>query len=170
MRKIIQSLSRQAIATAAASLAVSSGCISIGAQDAYASGGSVYVQMQTATIRKSPKHYAPSVTEVRFGQALTTLGDDGDWLKVKAAGGKEGFIHSSALSSKKIVIAKGGTRGKGPDEADVVLAGKGFSPEVEKSYAQKDRSLNFAAVNLMERSKVSEGELQQFLSAGKLKR
>ena len=55
------------------------------------------------------------------------------------------------------------------DAADVVLAGKGFNPAVEKEYAAGRSDLNFGAVDKMERRTVSDGELATFVKAGKLK-
>jgi hypothetical protein len=50
-----------------------------------------------------------------------------------------------------------------------VLAGKGFNKEIENKYATINSNLNYAAVDRMERIKISTAELNQFVVKGKLK-
>ena len=49
-----------------------------------------------------------------------------------------------------------------------MLAGKGFSADVEKQFAASHRELNFNEVNSMEKIRVSAQEVQSFVKQGQL--
>ena len=52
---------------------------------------------------------------------------------------------------------------------EVALAGKGFTPEVEKGYRAKHPEMNFALVDKVETFKVDPATLQAFIKEGDLK-
>ena len=55
------------------------------------------------------------------------------------------------------------------DDRDVANASKGFNPQVESAYRQKNPSANFAAVDRMERLGASDRQVAAFASDGSLK-
>ena len=138
--------------------------------------GEVSVQVQSTTLRASPQHWAKSVSELRYGDRLavvdsltkdTAAGVPG-WLKVKK-GGSQGFVHASAVTTRTVVIqGRSGGTGTNVSSGDVVLAGKGFNADVERSYVKRGLGANYAEVDRMEARKVSNSEVASFISAGRL--
>jgi hypothetical protein len=133
-----------------------------------------FIKISQVMVRSAPQHWAGSVAALRYGDRIQILspatspeGTPG-WLRVRTSG-KEGFLHSSALSSKQVVVA-GKTSGALPQapSSDVVLAGKGFNSKVESSYASRVSGANFAAVDDMQKTRVSDAEVRSFVVSGKL--
>jgi hypothetical protein len=135
----------------------------LGASAALAATITVLVQ-QTA-VRKRPQFFAPATATAKLGDTFEADGPDGGWYKTAS-----GYIHESAVSSKKIKLSAGSTvAGGGSATAEeVTLAGKGFNSQVEKSYGAQNASANFAAVDAMERRSVPESAVLEFLRAGGL--
>lgn len=130
--------------------------------------GPVSVKVKSVKVRSEPKVWAPSVVALAYGDSIEALSVTDGWLTVRARG-KQGFLHESAVSTKKIVLSGRGSVGDGTtDRADVALAGKGFNRAVEREFAGQDSTLDFRSVDAMERIKVTEGELAAFLKAGHL--
>lgn len=142
----------------------------LAAQAAAASGQPMYVQVRSSKIRSAPEFWAAAVSGVSYGDRVTVVPgqkSESGWLKVKAAG-KEGFLHISALTSRKVVLRGSGEQSpRAADASEVVLAGKGFSKEIEADYA-RTHALSYAAVDQVERTRVSDGALAAFIKAGKL--
>ena len=146
-------------------LAVSHG---VAVADSPESVATVNIKVKSTKIRSQPKMWASAVGSVKYGDSVQTLGLTDGWLKVRSAG-KVGYLHESAVTEKKVILSARSMTGDGSaDRGDVVLAGKGFNQAVEKDLAAKDRSLNFKAVDEMERLKVSDSELGAFMRAGQL--
>jgi hypothetical protein len=127
------------------------------------------VKVQTTSLRKEPKFYSSSVAALKAGDALTKLTAQGDWVQVKTASGVVGWLHKSAVETKKFdLMAVGGTRKTQASASEVALAGKGFNQQVEDSYKAKNKGANFAAVDRMLRITVSPAEVEAFVKKGKL--
>jgi len=145
--------------------------VSLGAVPALATEkpiGPVSVKVKAAKVRAEPKVWAASVVALTYGDSVEAVSVADGWIKVSARG-KSGFLHESAVTTKKIVLSAKGNVGAGStDRADVVLAGKGFNQAVERQFAAQDASLNFRAVDAMEKIKVSDAELAAFLKSGNL--
>ena len=124
--------------------------------------------VRESKLRAKPDFFTAASGDVRYGDRLDVVSTTGAWLLVKS-GGKQGHIHQSAVTDKKVVLkSKGGFGGAETDPNDVVLAGKGFSAEVERQFAAAHRNLDFSRVNSMERIRVSPNELSSFAAGGKL--
>ena len=128
------------------------------------------IKVRTTQVRSSPAFFASAVKSLNYGDTVTALAPEGDWIRVTVGASGTGYVHSSAVTAQKIVRS-GSARAVGGavDSDDVVLAGKGFNPEVEKQYASSRRDLNFGAVDRMERRTISDSEVAAFVKAGKLK-
>lgn len=134
-------------------------------------GGKVLsIKVRTTQVRKSPAFFGAAVKSLSYGDTVTALEPKGDWIKISLGKLGQGYVHSSAVTAQKI-IRSGSPRNmsNGVDAADVVLAGKGFNPDVEKKYAAGNQNLNFSAVDKMERRSVSDLEIITFVKTGKLK-
>jgi hypothetical protein len=99
---------------------------------------------------------------------LEVVSKEGDWFQVTFKG-VEGCIHKSAVQKKSLSLSKlTGSQGKGTSGEEVALAGKGFNPQVEAAYKNKNPELNFGAVDRVESYKISDSELMQFIQKGEL--
>ncbi len=138
----------------------------------------VYVEVKVTKLKAKPEYLGANLADLSYGAALSLVSESSDqagnkdgWIKVKSSSGVVGYVHSSALSARRVVLS--GSSDKKllrADESptDIVMAGKGFSKEVEKEFAAKNPALNFAAVNAMEKIKIGEGETRVFARAGGL--
>jgi hypothetical protein len=128
----------------------------------------ISVKVRETRLRSQPKAWAPGTQTLLYGTQLSVVGTQDGWFKVRTSSGKEGFLHPSAVTDKKIVFTTNATPSKSADASNVVLAGKGFSKEVEAEYAKSNPALKFGELNQIERVKISDGELLSFMRQGML--
>ncbi|NWF56561.1 MAG: SH3 domain-containing protein [Syntrophaceae bacterium] len=134
-----------------------------------AMAATVKVITQEAMIRKDKRFFAPPLVRAPFGAALEQLGKEGDWFRVNYQG-KEGWIHKSAIQEQKFQIASlAGGQAEEASRDEVALAGKGFNPEVEKAFRDKNPKMRYDLVNQVQAYKVDEQRLQAFIQAGNLR-
>jgi len=129
----------------------------------------VKVITQEAVIRKDKRFFAPAVSRVPFGAELQEMERTGDWIRVEYKG-NQGWIHVSAVHEQKFQLSSlvGGQAQEASGD-EVALAGKGFTPEVEKAFRDKNPKMRYDLVNQVQSYKVDEQKLQAFLQAGSLK-
>jgi uncharacterized protein YgiM (DUF1202 family) len=128
------------------------------------------VQVKTGQVLDTPTFLGKVVTKVNYGDRLQVLDRQGDWSKVAAPGGASGWIHSSALTKKKIAMNAGGQNAQtGASGEELALAGKGFNSDVEADFKSKNQNVDFTWVDKMEKIKVSNASMQQFLKDGGIK-
>lgn len=126
------------------------------------------VKVQTTALRSEPKFYSTVIATLRAGTQLTQVQAQGDWLKVQVAGGQTGWVHKSAVETKKFnLMASGGAKNQA-SAGEVALAAKGFNKQVEDSYKARHGEVNFAAVDAMLRTKATPAEVEAFVKQGKL--
>ncbi len=71
----------------------------------------VVVKVQTTSLRKEPKFYSAAVAALKAGDSLTKLAAQNGWVQVKTSSGVVGWIHSSAVETKKFNLTSvGGTQ------------------------------------------------------------
>ncbi len=131
-----------------------------------AAAESIYVKVKSTKLRSQPSFISSTSGSLSYGDQVDKVESEGSWIKVRTRAKAVGYLHESSVSESRIVLSSGSAHGSKPDSADVVLAGKGFSAEVEKSYASSHRELNFSAVNAMERIVISDKELSDFSKDG----
>jgi SH3-like domain-containing protein len=125
------------------------------------------VQVKSGQVLATPSFLGTVITQVNYGDRLPVLEQQGDWSKVTAPDGKSGWIHSSALTKKKISMKAGSQNAQtGASGDELALAGKGFNSDVEADFKAKNRNVDFTWVNKMEQIKVSPTSMQQFLKDG----
>lgn len=122
----------------------------------------ITVLVQQTAVRRRPQFFAPAAATAKLGDSFEAEGPDGGWYKTD-----NGYIHESAVTSKKVHLSAGSAVGGSATADEVTLAGKGFNSQVEKSYKQGS-SANFAAVDAMERRAVPESAVLGFMRAGGL--
>ncbi len=129
----------------------------------------VKVITQEAVIRKDKRFFAPAVVRVPYGTEIQESGREGDWLRVSYQG-KQGWIHVSAVQEQKFQLSSlAGGKAQEASREEVALAGKGFTPEVEKAFREKNPKMRYDLVNQVQSYKVDEQKIQAFLQAGNLK-
>ena len=133
--------------------------------------GPMSVQVKSSALRSSPSFLASVVASVAFGEQVRCLQQTSDgWAEVVTAGGKRGYIHTSALGGKQVEFSSGGsTSGTGASGKELALAGKGFNQNVEDQFSASHGSLDYATVDRMEQIKISSREIQDFVKAGGLR-
>jgi len=128
------------------------------------------VQVREGQLRATPSHLGKIVAKTSYGDRVTVLGERGAWKKVSLSNGKyQGWMHSTALTSKKIVLKAGQANvGTSVTRDEIALAGKGFSEEVEAQYRKTNKNLDYTWINRMEAMKVSSGQIEDFITGGHL--
>lgn len=133
-----------------------------------AEAASMSVQVKESTVRATPSFLGKIVGHVKYADTLDVTKKQGDWANV-LLNNKSGWIHSSALSEKKIVLKSSSYQASTAASSDeIMLAGKGFSAEVEADYRSKNTSLDYGRLDEMEKYKISEKAEAAFIREGKL--
>jgi len=124
---------------------------------------------QEAAIRKDKRFFAPMVVRIPYGEVIEELERQGDWLKVTYKG-QTGWLHISAVQEQKFRLSSlAGERAQETSKEEVALAGKGFTPEVEKAFRGKNPKMRYDLVNQVQGDKISDAQLLEFIRAGNLK-
>ena len=145
-------------------------CLAWGSVPAALAETTQYVQVRTAQIRVEPKSFSKVVKSLRYRDEVTELEEKDGWLKVRASGGATGYLHESALTTTRIVSS---TEKLSPyaSESDVVLAGKGFSEEVEDEYRRQNPGTRsaFSSINQIEQAyRGWNPSIENFRRSGKI--
>lgn len=122
---------------------------------------------------------AASIAELPVGTELSVIEGGGRWLKVQAAGGKEGWVYAGRVSDTAPVAEVGAGEGLFGDslqksqvttaKADSARSIRGLSPEVAQ-YAKQQGTpevLKKELDRILSR-KVSDKEVNAFLKEGKI--
>lgn len=129
----------------------------------------VVVKIKTTSIRRDPKFTSPAVAAIKAGDTMEKLEARDGWVKVKTKAGVVGWLHSTAVQTKKLdLLAMDKTMKTQASAGEVALAAKGFNKQVEDKYRTGNAAADFAAVDAMEKAKPSAAEVDAFLKQGKL--
>ena len=125
------------------------------------------VTVKETQVRATPSYLGKILTVLSYGDQVEVLAEQAGWARVRLPTG-EGWVHLSALSSKRIALQSGSQDvGTGASSGEVALAGKGFNQEVENKYKQ-DNQLDYTWVDRMGAFTVSPEEVLAFLEQGEL--
>ena len=128
------------------------------------------VQVKQGQVRATPSFLGKVTTTLAYGDRVETLEEKDGWIRIVPPGGKApGWIHSSALTEKRVVLKAG------KKEADVAastgelaLAGKGFNAEVEAAFKAKNKDIDFTWIDRMQDMNVPPGRILAFVQEGNL--
>jgi hypothetical protein len=137
----------------------------------YAAGQKMMsIQVKKGEIRSTPSFLGNIVARLSYGDRVYVREERGPWVRVGLPGNSnEGWIHTSVLTSKKIVLNPGAANVQTSASSDeLALAGKGFSKQVEDEFKGKNPNINYAWIDRMEKFVVSEKQIKQFLKEGEL--
>ncbi len=128
------------------------------------------VQIKQGELRARPSFLGTIVARLSYGDQVEMRGRQGSWLKVGfERQGVEGWMHSSALTTKKIVLRAGDQDVRQAASSDeLALAGKGFNQQVEDAYKTKNPNIDFAWIDKMEKIVVSQNDMRVFLQEGQV--
>ncbi|MHB8882310.1 MAG: hypothetical protein ACYC69_12485 [Thermodesulfovibrionales bacterium] len=121
-------------------------------------------------LREDCRFFSPVKKKVHLNDLIEITSKEGDWLRAKHKG-TAGCIHKSAVDEKNLDISGvSGSRSHTASGSEVALAGKGFNPQVERSFREKHPDLDFKAVDAIEASRPPDGSIRKFISSGALNR
>ena len=131
----------------------------------------VKVKVQKASLFSQPNFLSKTVASLQFGDQLELEEVVKDWARIRY-GQQRGYVHQSALTSTKVDMKSlmfSSSSSSGASQDEVALAGKGFTPEVEKNYGKAHPEMNYALVDEIERYTVDPNSLRSFIQKGGLK-
>jgi len=134
-------------------------------------GETAKVKVQKASLFEQPSFLSKTVATLQFGDQLEMEEVVKDWAKVKF-GRQRGYVHQSALTSTKVdlrTLLFSSSSSSGASQDEVALAGKGFTPEVEKNFGRGHPEMNYALVDEIEGYSVDPNSLRTFIQRGGLK-
>jgi hypothetical protein len=132
------------------------------------------VERANTQLYESPNFGSRPLGSLPAGAEVAVLSRSGDWVQVNYQG-KSGWVHKTSIAQAPAgrpglalpgMLTGGPVRQTKSDE--VALAGKGFTPEVEAAYRQKNPGMNYAMVDQVERFQVDPGQLAAFIREGGL--
>jgi len=128
------------------------------------------VQVKNGQVRSVPSFLGKIIAKLSYGATVNVLEQTGSWNKVALSGNAgEGWMHASALTTKKIVLNPGDADvEKAASSDEIALAGKGFNEQVEGEFKKKNPAIDFVRIDKMEKIVVSQNEMQQFVKLGGL--
>ena len=126
------------------------------------------VRHKEGKLRIKPSFLGRIISKVPYGTDVTVIGEKNSWLEVQA-GSRKGWMHKASLTEKEIVIKAGDKEvDSSVSDDELVLAGKGFNEDVERSYRKKKPALNYTLVDRMESFEIRSGRLAAFIEEGDL--
>jgi hypothetical protein len=128
------------------------------------------VQVKESEIRATPSFLGKIIAKVIYGDRVTVMGKSGLWKNVSLKGGTpKGWMHESALTTKRIILKSGQADVQtGTTQNELSLAGKGFNDQVEASFMEQNKNLDYTWINNMETFKVSPELMNIFLANGEV--
>lgn len=130
--------------------------------------GSMSVQVKKSQVRTAPSFLARIIATLDYGDRVYIVSRQGNWSQIfLASAGVKGWVHSSALTTKRIVLKAGAADvNKTATSDELALAGKGFNKKVEGEYRNNNKNLDYSSIDRMEQVKVSQSAIRKFLKEG----
>ena len=128
------------------------------------------IQVREVAVKSSPNYMSSTVGKLTFGTKVDISSTEGNWYRID---NPAGYIPKNVVgTSKASVDASKRYAASGVSHDETALAGKGFNPQVESQYKKSSASLAaaYTQVDKVERMKVSNAALSQFIASGKLNR
>ena len=125
------------------------------------------VQVQKAQLRATPSFLGKVINEMPYRTQVDLIKEQGDWMQVRAASAAIGWVHKSAVTSKRIRMTSGsGDAATSASGDELALAGKGFNSDIEAQYKSRNKTADFAPVDAMKNIVIPPEESTKFLSDG----
>ncbi len=126
------------------------------------------VQVKQAQLRSTPYFLGSVKAVLAYGDKVELIEDRGAW-KMVAIRKSTGWMHVSALTTKRIVLQAGKADVKtGATSNELALAGKGFNAKVEAEFKRKNQDIDYAKVDKMEALAIKPTQMETFLKQGQV--
>ncbi len=136
----------------------------------WSDSGMMSVQVKEGQLRSAPSFLGSIVGPVAYGERVETMQKQGDWFDVKSSSKNlRGWIHSSALTTKQVVLNPGAQTQSAASSQEVALAGKGFNSDVEAQYKRNNARVDYTWVDRMEGIRITRDQMISFLDDGRVK-
>jgi hypothetical protein len=128
------------------------------------------IQVKSGVVRSNPTFLGKIIAKLPYGDRVQVQEVKGAWFLIdRSEKSTVGWMHSSALSTKKIVLKPGAADVQQAASSDeITLAGKGFNQQVENEFKAQNPQIDFGRVNEMEAMVVSQNQIQSFIKEGEL--
>ena len=127
------------------------------------------VQVRNGKVRERPSQLGRVVAPVQYGDVVQVGTPQRKWYPVTTTDGKQGWLHESALTKKRIAMRAGTSDVEtGVSSDEIALAGKGFNEQVEAKL-RAEGTLDYTWVDKMMAFQVSADQILEFLAQGHLK-
>jgi len=132
---------------------------------------SMSIQVRQGQLRSAPSYLSRVTENLKYASRVTILEEKGTWLRVRPAEStKEGWMHTSALTKKKLKLSAGEANASTTvSSEEQALAGKGFNSDVEAKFKENNAEIDFSWVDKMEKIKIKTSTLIKFLEQGDIK-
>jgi len=125
------------------------------------------VQVKSGKVRARPSFLGKIVATLSYGDKVTVIREEGEWVLAKHAGSAQGWIHISALTDDFIELSSGNANAETAASSDeLALAGKGFNSDVESEFKTRNEDIDFTWIDLMEKIIISPEQMEGFLKMG----
>ncbi len=132
---------------------------------------SVSVIVKETQIRTTQSFFGEVLATLSYEDSVQLLGsyrEEDAWLMVRSGSGTEGWVHRSALETRRFTFTAGEQDSRlGADTDELALAARGFNQEIETNY-KEEQGPNYSAVDRMEESGVELERLFEFIREGGL--
>ena len=136
---------------------------------ALAAAGVMSIQVRTGKLRARPSFLGQVIASVAYGDRVSVLDEKGGWIQIRTSDGRTGWIHQSALTTKKVALKAGDADvATGASGSELALAGKGFNDEVEAEFRSENPDLDYTWVDRMETFRITPEQARRFLAEGKV--
>ena len=125
------------------------------------------VTVKETQARATPSYLGAVVGTLQYGARVEVLAEQGAWVRVALPAGGAGWLNSSALTTRRVLLQAGGSVQQSASSSEVALAGKGFNKEIEDKYRQ-ETNLDYSWVDRMEQLAVTPEQVAAFVRAGGL--
>ena len=130
---------------------------------AISEGDTVAISVREAGLRGIAGFLAPIQSELSYGTSVTVLSVRGDWVEIRDEGAAaRGWVHASSVQAPEDLNLTGDRTDGSISTAEVALAGRGFSEQVEREYREQE-ALNYGHVDAMETLLLPYDEIGAFL-------
>ena len=142
-------------------------CSLLMAVTVWAASDTYSVYVRNGQMRQQPSFLGQVIKELPYGEHVEVISKNPPWLEVKDAAGDTGWMHISALTSKRIKLQRDDGSAKSSATSDeIALAGKGFNQAMESAMKADSAKTSYEWVDYMEQIVITPAEMEQFLSQG----
>ncbi|MCL1926289.1 MAG: SH3 domain-containing protein [Syntrophorhabdaceae bacterium] len=133
-------------------------------------GTMMSVQVKKGDVRATPAFLGKIVSTLEYGDRVEVLERKDAWMRIgPTTKSSSGWIHSSALTDKRITLQAGSKDAQvAASGGELALAGKGFNAEVEAEFKARNRDLDFSAIDRMQATDIPQERIAAFLKEGGL--